>query len=561
MKGLAVARWMLAVVACAAVVAYARVIHAPFLAWDDDRNILLNPFVRSGHIGALWAAPWFGLYVPVTSTAWAGLWHLGDGAAWPFRAYNLAVHLASTMLVWRLLLRLGRTSSADPGLDVAAAIGATVFALHPLQSAAVAWISGGRDVTATFLALAAVVVWLRFTRAAALTATALFAAALLAKPSVATVPLAVLVLAWAGGRVSLRRAAPAMLAWIALAGTVAWLSARVQSDMATVTVALSDRPVVAIDAFGFYLMKLVAPVGLSADHGRTPPWLLAHADAIAPTFLAVAAVASAAFMWRRRGVASWVLAWAVLLGPVAGLVTFSFQRISTVADHYAYLPMVAVAGAAAVLVRPAVERWRVAALVLWGVAVIAATAATWSRAGVWTSDAALFGEMVGKNPDSFSGLTNLAKLACDAGDTARGAALAARALALEPANPPTLATRADCLYRAGAFDAVVAMRSRIGFPSVQYALARDDAAAASFVNSIAGALFQTGRLRDGLSYLCQAVAIRPGDDYLQANLHDVVAEFRRRGLDAQCGGRLSWRDFAAQRYDSVAPNRRNSSTR
>jgi hypothetical protein len=73
MKGLAVARWMLAVVACAAVVAYARVIHAPFLAWDDDRNILLNPFVRSGHIGALWAAPWFGLYVPVTSTAWAGL--------------------------------------------------------------------------------------------------------------------------------------------------------------------------------------------------------------------------------------------------------------------------------------------------------------------------------------------------------------------------------------------------------------------------------------------------------------------------------------------------------
>lgn len=75
---------MLAAVACAAVIAYVRLFGAPFLTWDDDRNIVLNPFVRSGNLGALWAAPWFGLYVPVTSTVWAALWHLGDGDAWPF---------------------------------------------------------------------------------------------------------------------------------------------------------------------------------------------------------------------------------------------------------------------------------------------------------------------------------------------------------------------------------------------------------------------------------------------------------------------------------------------
>lgn len=453
--------------------------------------------------------------------------------------------------MWLLIVRVGRLAAAGraglrtDGLATAAAIGATVFVLHPLQVGAVGWISGGRDVTATFLALAAVLTWLRFTRGATVAATVLFAAALLAKPSVATVPLAVLAVVAFGGRAALRRAAPAMAVWTALAVGAALLTAGVQSDMATLDVPLPERPAVAIDALGFYLVKLVAPVGLTADHGRTPEWLGEHAGALVPTFIAVALVASAVVAWRRRGAAPWMVAWAVLLAPVLGVATFNFQRISTVADHYAYLPMVAMAGAIAALVLPAVEGRRGAVVGAWAAALLVATAAAWSRAGVWTSDAALFGEMVRETPASFSGLTNLAKLACDAGDAARGAALTARALAVDPANPATLATRADCLVRAGDYGAAAAMADRLSFPSVQRTLARDDAVAAGFVNSIAGGLFQSGRPEDGWPFLCQAVAVRPQDDYLQANLRDIQADFARRGWSARCGGRLAWRDFAA----------------
>ena len=37
------------------------------------------------------------------------------------------------------------------------------------------------------------------------------------------------------------------------------------------------------------------------------------------------------------------LLWPILLVPVLGLIPFSYQRISTVADHYNYMPLAAVA--------------------------------------------------------------------------------------------------------------------------------------------------------------------------------------------------------------------------
>jgi hypothetical protein len=550
---------MIAVVACAAVIAYARLLHAPFLAWDDDRNIVLNPLVRSGTLSAIWSAPWFGLYVPVTSTVWAFLWNFGDGNAAIFRAYNIALHVATTVLVWRLLRRaategyLGAPAGArdhdDPAparvpATVAAAIGATVFALHPLQVAAVGWVSGGRDVTAAFLSVASLHALLRGTRRAAVGATLLFILAMLAKPSAATLPVAVLAFAAASGRARLRTVAPLMSGWIACAAVDAVATSAIQSNMAGVVVPVIDRPLVAADAIGFYLLKLFAPLRLAADYGRTPAAVEAHAEWLVPTLAAVAVLGVATWgLWRRRHPAApWAVAWVTLLGPVLGLVTFAYQRISTVADHYAYVPMIAVAGIVATLV--ARTRDRRAVYAAWAVAVVAGTTLSATRAGVWAGDEPFFRDMVAKNSASFSGLTNLAKVACDAGDLVRGADLSARALAVNASNPATLSVRSDCLYRAGDLDGVAAMRARLGDPAVQFALARDDAAAASFVNTLAGALFQRGEMADGFAHLCQAIALRPGDAYLRENLRDVTDDFARRGIRARCGARMAWPTFA-----------------
>ncbi len=561
-----VAPVMVIATAVVAAMVYARLLGAPFLSWDDDRNILMNPMLRAADIGGIWRAPYFGLYVPVTGTAWAVLWQLGGGSAVAFRAFNLAMHIATTLLVWRLLARAmsllhtGGTgmpvaegadaSAARPeraaSVEIAAALGAAVFALHPLQVAAVAWISGGRDLLATFLAVAALLTWLRRTATSSTIATALFALALLAKPSVAAVPIAVVLGAAVLGRAAIKRAAPLMAAWLGMAIVVAAITSAIQDEMTGLVVPAWDRAAVAADALGFYVIKLVAPYGLAADYGRTPAALLAHAGWLVPTLVAVgvAAVVLGRLMVRRDPCAAWGVAAAALWLPVLGLATFAYQRISTVADHYAYLPMVAVAGLVASVATRAVRNAR-AAWAVWAVLVLGYGGLSWGRGAVWRSDAAFFGDMVAKNPTSFSGLSNLAKLACDGGDARTGAALAARALAINATNPATLATRADCLYREGDYGAVIAMRSRMESPAVQFALDHDDGAAAAFVNTIAGAFFLHGDLRLGLAHLCQAIALSPGDSYLRENLSDVTPALTRRGLDATCHGRRSWEAMRA----------------
>ena len=100
---------------------------------------------------------------------------------------------------------------------------------------------------------------------------------------------------------------------------------------------------VACDALTFYLRKLVFPVGLGFDYGRTPTAVLSgtawHWAWVVPTCLTVLLLMSP----NRR---KWLAPVGMFVGgllPVLGLVAFLYQDISTVADRYMYLPMLGVA--------------------------------------------------------------------------------------------------------------------------------------------------------------------------------------------------------------------------
>jgi tetratricopeptide (TPR) repeat protein len=86
--------------------------------------------------------------------------------------------------------------------------------------------------------------------------------------------------------------------------------------------------------------------------------------------------------------------WAlVFISPVLGLVPFQAQGQSTVADRYAYLPMIGVALLAAGLAARH-SRWMAPGLV-------AMIALTGLRAEVWLKNADFFLDMLANNPQSF----------------------------------------------------------------------------------------------------------------------------------------------------------------
>ena len=400
---------------------FGRVAGNDFVLWDDTVEIYRNGYLNPpswDHLVFLWTHPYLEQYVPFTDTAWSLLSNLGrldapspgltdSGALLDphvFHAANLLLHLGSVLLAFFVLRRL--TGAALPS-----AAGALLFAVHPLQVESVAWASELRGILAGFLGLAAILLYIDFTRTQGRMpyGLALLAAllAMLSKPSAAALPLVLLVLdRFALGR-DWRRAVLALAPFLALSIPFLVLAPLAQPVDPTVVTPLWQRPLVAADALAFYLQKLVLPVGLGIDYGRSPAAVLSAWWGWL-SWLVPAAIAVAAWLLRRR--LPWllpaVLIPALVLAPVLGLVPFAFQHYSTVADRYAYLALLGPAFGVACGLRDLEVRARLL-YPTTAVALAALAALTFVQAGTWTDTQTLMRHAIEVNPRSDVAYNNL----------------------------------------------------------------------------------------------------------------------------------------------------------
>jgi tetratricopeptide (TPR) repeat protein len=428
----------------AIVAVYWPVVTADFLLWDDVYHLHDNPDLwpaESRDLSAFWRRPYWGMYVPVAYSYWGGLAIASEriSSADPaelspvlFHGANLLLHIVTSLLVARLLVQLG---AAPWG----AAVGAALFALHPLQVESVAWVSEARGLLAALFGVAAVVLfpalddrpW-SWTRYAA--STLLFLAALLSKSSVAAVPLMILVLQISQSRCSWRRSILPLAPWVAACLLVALVTRAEQATLVALKpLSLGARLWVAADAVKFYLFKLFDPLPLLIDYGRTPERALSDSKLwVAPAALAIVTLVAAALPWRRTLLTGWAL-FVVALLPVSGLVPFSFQQISTVADRYVYLAML---GPAWIAARACSAPGRLGRLA--GVAMLAVLAAcgvaSFRQARLWHDNVSLFTYTLHRNPASLTTCANLAVHYEHAGDDDTAAGFYRQAHNLSPSD-------------------------------------------------------------------------------------------------------------------------------
>jgi tetratricopeptide (TPR) repeat protein len=408
-----------------------------FPFWDDDIHVHANPHIAElswAGLATLWSGPWQQLYIPLTYSTWAALAALSrwtDGgsivagplnAVW-FHGANVLVHTLSAVLVWFLLRRVAAQffpSLAGTRLNLAAALGAFLFALHPLQVEPVAWISGLRDVLGGALGLAALVVL--FGRAQPgparwMGASVLFVASLAAKPAGVALPLVAGVLAfmpfrWPGRQIVLR-----LGPWVIFAALWVLLTSRAQwaAELAAGLVPLWARPLVGADALAFYLGKTILPLGLAADYGRAPDAAWA-AGWLWWTWLGPVALAVVLVLVRplRLYLVPLAIFFTALL-PTLGLVPFNFQLVSTVADRYAYFALLGPALALTMVVGQTQRRWVTALAVVW---IAALTSMTAQRLPLWSEDLRLFEATLTVNPQSWKARHNYASALDDRGRTA-----------------------------------------------------------------------------------------------------------------------------------------------
>lgn len=432
-------------VAVAAVIAlglalYAQVVTHGFVAWDDTSYVSENPVVAGGlgWSGVVWAFSDFQLsnWHPLTLLS-----HMLDVSLWGLcagchAATNAAIHVANSLLVFGLALRVGRLPGGRiayvPQFALAVAL---LFVAHPLHVESVAWISERKDVLCAFFWLLAMHAYLGYaqTRAwsAYVTTSVFLICALMAKPMAVSLPLVLLIFDFWPlarlGRTPLPRLVVEKLPWFGMAALVAVLTMQAQTS-AMPPLDLMDRIQIAVSAYGWYIEKTLWPAGLHFYYLTEGAWDFARTAVSAIAILAVSAVA-----WRLRErqpalLAGW--AWFLLtLLPVVGFVKAGTQAW---ADRYAYMPhfglfvaMVAVATNWAASRGRRQWLWGLFGVYLAGLAIVGER-----QVGVWRDTERLYQHALSEDRNHYVALMGLANLRLREGRVEEARQFAERALAL-----------------------------------------------------------------------------------------------------------------------------------
>ena len=124
--------------------------------FDDQKLILENPQItEGGHLRELFTTDWFdtggagriGYYRPVVKLSLRATWVVAGGRAWAFHLGNLLAHAVAVYFLALVLVRL-----LPP---VPAALGASIFAVHPVTVQAVDIVTARSDLLAAAFSLAA----------------------------------------------------------------------------------------------------------------------------------------------------------------------------------------------------------------------------------------------------------------------------------------------------------------------------------------------------------------------------------------------------------------------
>ena len=545
----------MASVVAASLVTFLPLLRNGFIDWDDPTQIVHNRLFDPPTLAGLaryWTAPQLGeeFYVPLNYTvSWllASVGRAASGAAvqpWPYHAAAWLVHAANAALVLVILHRL-------TGTRWAAAVGAALFALHPVQVEPLAWASSLYSPLSGLFALLAVWQYLKFSdarqeqaperRRAAwrhyVLATVAFAAAMLTKPTVVTVPLviAAIEMVLRGRRV--RQVALPLAAWLVLAAPIVLLVREAERGAPVEAPPAAWRALVALDSLSFYLYKIALPVRLAPDYGRSPQWVLGRPEV---HYTWVAPVVLFAVAWHLRKSQEWlaacVLVLAAALLPTLGLVPFDYQRYSTVADRYLYLAMLAPALALAWLLsrhpRPAYVAASIMALGLLAVL-------SHLQAYRWRDSETLFRHTLAVNPRSLAAHVVFGYRHAARGDDDAALAAFGQALKTNPTDAAALTHVGNIHLRCGRFaEAADAYRAAL----------MNGAHPRTNIN-LGAALAQMGRTDEAESVLREAVARLPDNPNAHSNLANVLAvrqDWR--------GARRHWEE--ALRLDPTSANAR-----
>jgi hypothetical protein len=339
-----------------------------FVSWDDQDNFLENPHYRGlgwPQIRWAWTSFRLGVYQPLSWMLLEAQYALFGLRPWGYHLTSLVLYALDMIVLFVLTTVLLERCRSGPPRDrpmvraFSAGLAVGLFAVHPLRTEVVAWVSCQPYLPCALFAMLAVLAYLRAfpeersARWGWLTVTfCLFSAALLSKAVAVSLPAVLLIL----DVYPLRRLGGAPGRWFGPGVRRVWLEKVPFAALSAVFLALacigrvdqqhldlvesqglSARVAQACYGVWFYVIKTVLPRHITAYYPT--PERLGLAEA--PFFLSLLGtlgVSVGVLVWGRRqpGLAAAWFSYLVILAPSSGLVPIGSQ---IAADRYSFMAM------------------------------------------------------------------------------------------------------------------------------------------------------------------------------------------------------------------------------
>jgi protein O-mannosyl-transferase len=530
------------------------------LHYDDDVYVTDNTAVKSG-------LSWQGIEWAFT-TGHGSNWHpltwlslmldcqLFGIKAGPMHVVSVLFHVANTILLFLVLARMTK------GVWQSAFI-AGLFALHPLHVESVAWIAERKDVLSTLFWLLTMLAYARYVERPSagryIAVLVLFAAGLMAKPMLVTLPFVLLLLDyWPLGRFSspgfsvkgvLLEKLPLLILSIVSSVVTFIFQQRGGAVVESNKILLDERVLNAVVSYLAYLGKMVWPVNLVALYPHPIDTIPVSRAVISGVVLVLITIF---VVYHARRYKYLLVGWFWYLGtlvPVIGIVQVGAQAM---ADRYTYVPLIGIfiiiAFGTEELLKEKPFR-KIVLGVLAGVSLSACAVVASGQLKYWKDSLSLFEHTLNVVTDSPIMENNYANILMDKGRPGEAVTYLSMALKLRPDSPEIHNNYGNALRDTGKMDEAIehykiAFKLNPDFKLARYnlglALAKKGdyegaleqyrlyagtaADLADIRQGLATELVKDGKINDAVNKFQQALIVKPDSTEFLSNFGFALAQ-------------------------------------
>jgi len=451
-------------------------------------------------------------YRPVTHGSFAVSYALAGGAVWGYHAVNFLLHFINALLVFILVGSVLKRSGHMAYYYTAMAASA-IFAVHPIETSAVTYISGRAVLLATSFYLMSFLAFIRYREHGgygwAAAAPLLYMAGLLSKEMAVSLPVMMFaydVLFTAKPRRAWLYYTPfiaAFMAYIALRRAFSGFVTAPELPFGTGEYLMSEAK-----ALLLYVRLLIMPVNQNVDY-NLPPTLSIDPMVV---FSAVAVAASLVWLFRLRAkspaVSFFGLWFFVALAPESTLVPITDIAV----EYRLYLPSVGFIAAVVVLAEGLMKRRETLKKAVAFPLIAMFLILSMYRNCVWADEERLWSDAAKKSPYSLRAHVNLGTVLSKQGRYAEAAVEYRRSIEIDPLSEEAAKVSYNlgvCLSRVG--------RTDDALDEFRRTVRIDPGFADAYAN--AGAIYyDAGRYKEAEEALRKAVFINPASGLSHLNL-------------------------------------------